>query len=74
MLVPLGSDESNKLGKEIADIHMKNLWFIGLVGKGISPVVVSDRIGNFRPFTAATYDYYWAYSYRPQQWFFRSGT
>ena len=74
VLVPLGSDESNKLGKEIADIHMKNLWFIGLVGKGISPVVVSDRIGNFRPFTAATYDYYWAYSYRPQQWFFRSGT
>lgn len=74
VLVPLGSDESNKIGKEIVDLHMKNLWFIGLVGKGISPVVVSERVGNFQPFAAATYDYYWAYSFRPQQWYFRSGT
>ena len=73
VLVPLGSDESNKIGKEIADIHMNNLWKIGLVGQTISPVVVTKRMGNFHPFTAATYDFYWAYAYRPQQWFFKSG-
>lgn len=74
VLVPLGGDESNKIGKEIADIYAKNLWFIGLVGRSISPVVVTNRLGNFKPFAAATYDYYWAYSFRPQQWFFKSGT
>ena len=70
-LVPIGSDESNRIGKEVADIHTRNLWKVGLVGETISPVVVSNKVGNFRPFTAATYDYYWAYAYRPQQWYFK---
>ena len=70
-LVPVGSEESNRVGKEIADLHMKNLWKIGLVGETIAPVVITNQVGNFRPFTAATYDYYWAYAYRPQQWYFK---
>ena len=72
ILVPYGSDESNRIGKEIADIHLKNLWFIGLVGKLSQPIVASNRLGNFHPFKAATYDFYWAYPYRPQQWFIKS--
>ncbi len=71
VLVPLGSEESNKIGKEVADIHMKNLWKIGLVGNIVSPVIVKNTVGNFKPFTAKTYDYYWAYPFRPQQWFFK---
>ena len=67
----LGSAESNAVGKEVSDIHLKNLWKIGLVGKTISPVVTINSLGNFRPFTVATYDYYWALPFRPQQWYFK---
>ena len=66
----LGTAASNKIGKEVADIHLKNLWKIGLVGKTKQPVVVRNVVGNFKPFKVSTYDYYWAFSFRPQQWYF----
>jgi len=65
----MGTPESNAVGAEVADIHLANLWKIGLVGRGIAPVVVHDNLGNFLAFPVATYDYYWAYSFRPYQWF-----
>lgn len=65
---PLGSDESNRIGGEIVDIHVDNLWKIGIVGNLTSPVVHHDNLKNFQTFTAKTYDFYWAYPYRPQQW------
>ena len=68
--VPLGSDESNKIGKEVADIHLNNLWKIGLVGNTIQPVIAANHLANFKPFKVATYDYYWAFSFRPYQWYF----
>ncbi|HID53426.1 MAG TPA: ABC transporter substrate-binding protein [Anaerolineae bacterium] len=67
--VPLGSPESDAIGKEIVDIHVKNLWKIGVVGDLLAPVVHKNTLGNFRPFTAKAYDYYWAYPYRPVQWY-----
>lgn len=70
VLAPLGSEESNKIGREVADIHLKNLWKIGVVGDVVSPVLVTNTMGNFKPFTVKTYDYYWAYPFRPQQWYF----
>ena len=70
--VPLGSAESNQIGKEVADIHLKNLWKIGLVGNTIAPVVAANHLGNFKPFEFATYDYYWAFPFRPYQWYFKS--
>ena len=68
--VPLGSDESNRIGKEVADIHLDNLWKIGLVGNTIQPVIAANHLANFKPFKVATYDYYWAFSFRPYQWYF----
>ena len=68
--MPLGSDESNKIGKEVADIHLNNLWKIGLVGNTIQPVIAANHLANFKPFKVATYDYYWAFSFRPYQWYF----
>lgn len=65
----LGTPESNRIGKEMADIHARNLWKIGLVGKSIQPVVVHNNLKNFKQFPVATYDYYWAYSFRPFQWY-----
>ena len=69
--VLLGTKESNRIGREIVDIHARNLWKIGIVGHIKSPVVASDRLGNFKPFTAKAYDYYWAYAFRPQQWYLK---
>lgn len=66
---PLGSDESNRIGKEIVDIHSSNLLKIGLVADIPSPYVHRNDLQNLQPFTAKTYDFYWTYPYRPQQWF-----
>ena len=67
--VPLNSDESNSIGAEIVEIHAKNLWKIGTVGQILGPVMHRNDLKNFKPYTAKTYDYYWAYPYRPTQWY-----
>jgi len=67
--VPLGSEESNRIGREVADIHAENLWKLGLVGSTIQPVVTSNALGNYKAFTSASYDYYWAYPYSTTQWY-----
>jgi peptide/nickel transport system substrate-binding protein len=69
--VPLGTEESDRLGGEIVDIHIKNLWKIGTVGEVVDPVMHRNDLGNFRKFTAKTYDYYWTYPFRPKQWFLK---
>jgi peptide/nickel transport system substrate-binding protein len=69
--VPLGTEESDRLGGEIVDIHIKNLWKIGTVGEVVDPVMHRNDLGNFKKFTAKTYDYYWTYPFRPKQWFLK---
>ncbi len=66
---PLGSERSNEIGTEIVDIHVDNLWKIGVVGSIPVPVVHHNNLGNFPTFSAKSYDYYWSYPYRPVQWF-----
>ncbi len=68
---PLGSEESNRIGEAIVDIHVDNLLKIGIVGDVPSPYVYRNDLANVQPLTAKTYDFYWAYPYRPQQWFLR---
>jgi peptide/nickel transport system substrate-binding protein len=70
---PLGSEESNRVGGEIVDIHVNNLWKIGIVGNVVDPYIRHNNLGNFKEFTAKTYDYYWAYPYRPFQWYLQDG-
>lgn len=67
--LPLGSDESNRIGREIVDIHVRNLWKIGTVGNVPGPVYKSRTLKNVPRFAANSFDYYWAYAYRPQQWY-----
>jgi len=69
--VPIGTEESDRVGHEIVDIHVRNMWKIGTVGEVVNPVMRRDDLGNFRRFTAKTYDYYWTYPYRPNQWFLK---
>ncbi|WP_208738236.1 ABC transporter substrate-binding protein [Oceanidesulfovibrio marinus] len=68
---PIGTPGSDAIGKEIVDIHVKNLWKIGTVGNTKGPVMHSNSLGNFHPFKAKSYDYYWTYPYRGFQWFIK---
>jgi peptide/nickel transport system substrate-binding protein len=68
---PIGSKDSNKIGAEIIEIHVRNLWKIGTVGDIKAPIMRSNALGNFKPFKAKSYDYYWTYPYRPQQWYLK---
>jgi peptide/nickel transport system substrate-binding protein len=70
ILAPMGSSESNAIGHEIADLHTKNLFKIGVVDGAGSPVINSKKMGNFAPFSVVSDDYYFALPFRPQQWFF----
>ncbi|MGO1119187.1 ABC transporter substrate-binding protein [Rhodovibrionaceae bacterium A322] len=67
--VEFGSDESNALGKQITDIHVDNMLKIGTVGDIVAPFLYRNDLQNVKPIKAKTYDFYWTYPYRPQQWF-----
>lgn len=70
-LTPLGSDESNAIGKEIADIYAENIFKIGLIDGAGVPVIASKKLGNVPTFTASSDDYYFAWPFRAHQWFFQ---
>lgn len=70
--VQFGSEESNAIGREITDIHVNNMLKIGTVGDIVAPFLHRNDLQNVKPITAKTYDYYWTYPYRPQQWFLAS--
>jgi len=69
---PLGSAESDRIGGEIIGIHSDNLLKIGVVAGIPSPYVHRNDLQNVQPLTAKTYDFYWTYPYRPQQWFLKA--
>ncbi len=66
---PLGTSESDALGEQIVDIHVNNLWKIGIAGNVKQPIIHTNRLGNFGPYTVVSYDYYRAYPMIPAQWF-----
>ncbi|TDJ20976.1 MAG: ABC transporter substrate-binding protein [Gammaproteobacteria bacterium] len=68
---PSGSDTQNKIGNEMVQILVDNLYFIGTVGGIPAPVYANNRLGNFRPHKAVTYDYYRIYPYRGTQWYLK---
>lgn len=70
VLTPFGSQESSAIGHEIADIHMNNVFKIGIIDGAGSPVIESKKMGNFKTFAVVSDDYYFALPFRPQQWFF----
>jgi peptide/nickel transport system substrate-binding protein len=67
----MGSDESNRIGKEIATIQLDNYIKIGTVGDIVGPYVYRNDLQNVREQTAKSYDFYWTYPYRPQQWWMK---
>jgi len=67
--IPLGTPESDAIGSEIVEIHLDQMIRIGTVGDIPEPYMHSNLLQNVPVLKAKTYDYYWTYPYRPQQWF-----
>ena len=65
----LGTPENDALGAQIVDLHVENLWKIGIAGNVKAPVIHHNTLGNFGELKVASYDYYRAYPLIPQQWF-----
>ena len=63
-----GSEESNKLGAQIADIMADELYILGTV-KAVSPIYRSAKLGNFSVPKTSSYEFYRVYPYLPSQWF-----
>ncbi len=63
-----GSDEQAAIGARMVERMTKQLLFIGTV-KAVSPVFHRNVLKNVPEFKTASYDYYWAYPYRGDQWF-----
>lgn len=66
--LPSGSEESNKLGLEIAKKVVDDLFIIGTV-KAVNPIYRSNKLGNFETPKTWSYDYYRVYPYLPTQWY-----
>jgi len=66
-----GSDEYLAIGKEMVQIHLDNLFLIGTVGLAPKALVVSNRLGNTGAYVVGRTDYFYAYPYRGDQWFFK---
>ncbi len=62
-----GSEEQAEIGRRMVDRMVKNLMFIGTV-KAVSPVFHRNALQNVPEFKTASYDYYWSYPYRGDQW------
>lgn len=70
--IPLGTPESDEIGRRILDIHVDQMIRIGTVGGIPEPYLFHNSLRNVQPLTSKTYDYYWTYPYRPQQWFIQN--
>jgi peptide/nickel transport system substrate-binding protein len=69
--VPFGSKESNVIGREVVDIHVKNLWKIGIMGEVSSPIIIHNRLGNVPQLTSWSTDHYRTYPFRSSQWYIK---
>ena len=65
----LGSAESDALGEQFVDIHVDNLWKIGIAGNIQTPIIHTNRLRNFGPYTVVSYDYYRVYPMLPAEWY-----
>ncbi|SEQ58911.1 peptide/nickel transport system substrate-binding protein [Amphritea atlantica] len=63
-----GTEESNKVGRQIADRVVDDLFIIGTV-KAVSPVYYSNTLKNFEVPKTSSYEFYRMYPYLPSQWF-----
>ena len=63
-----GTEESNRLGRELIQMQLDGFLFIGTVNAP-NPVYKSNKLKNFEFPKTWSYEYYRMFAYRPQQWF-----
>jgi len=66
-----GTPEYIKVGQEIGDIHMTNMYTIGILGPTPPVMIVHNRLGNFMPSKVTVFEYFREYPYRPDQWYIK---
>ncbi|MCX8062128.1 MAG: ABC transporter substrate-binding protein, partial [Anaerolineales bacterium] len=66
-----GTEEYKKVGQEIGDIHMRNLFLIGILGPSPEVIIVKNRLGNFFPLKIVGWEFYRMYPVRPDQWYLK---
>lgn len=66
----LGTAESDALGEQIVDIHVNNLWKIGIAGNVQAPIIRHNTLKNFGAYDVVSYDYYRSFPLIPAQWYF----
>ena len=69
VIYELGSPESSQLGEKIVDVHVNNLWKIGIAGNIQQPVIHHNNVGNFLLSKVVSGGYRRAYPMIPAQWF-----
>ena len=65
---PLGSEQSNTLGRELIQMHLDSFLFIGTV-QAPNPIYHSNALANFETPKTWSYEFYRTYPYRAHQWF-----
>ncbi|WP_022941593.1 ABC transporter substrate-binding protein [Psychromonas hadalis] len=63
-----GTEESDKVGLEIAKRVVDDLFIIGTV-KAVSPIYHSKALANFEVPKTSSYEFYRMYPYLPSQWY-----
>lgn len=63
-----GTVESNKVGSQIADRVVDDLFIMGTV-KAVSPIYRSKALANFEVPKTSSYEFYRMYPYLPSQWY-----
>jgi peptide/nickel transport system substrate-binding protein len=64
-----GSPEYIETGQEIGDIHMRNVFLIGIIGPTPAPMIMRNRVGNLVPLEVTGFEFYREYPVHPEQWF-----
>lgn len=64
-----GSEDYERLGKEMVQIHLDNFWLIGTISQPPQPTIVSNRLKNVPEYKIQSFAYFRTFPYRTYQWF-----
>jgi peptide/nickel transport system substrate-binding protein len=66
-----GTEEYERLGREIVEIHRDHFWLVGTISDSPAVTIVHNRLGNTPQWTIQAWDYYRTYAFRTDQWYIK---
>jgi len=66
-----GTPEYVEVGQAIGDIHMNNVFLIGILGPSPSPMIMKNRVGNLVQISVTGFEFFRQYPVHPEQWFIK---